>query len=144
MNILSALEIIRDPATNAGLARAWKESCPGSASGHEEGGFIVFDKGGQLKVVRWPTGEQNQIRVPAHAGCMIDGQPIAASFHTHPNIGPEYLQEPSETDKRGVRDDAELKADYYAGEIIITNEMVYLVKPDGAVGEIESRMALLG
>jgi hypothetical protein len=36
---------------------------------------------------------------------MYDGKDIVASFHTHPNTGSDYLQEPSETDKRGITDE---------------------------------------
>ena len=64
-------------------------------------------------------------------------------FHTHPNTGPDFLQEPSETDTRGVRDDADLKGALYIGEFVIADEMIYLITPSGAVREIDRREELL-
>src|SRR6267142_883499 len=102
-------EVLSDPLVRKALARAWLDSKPGLSGGHEEGGFIVLNQTDNLEVKRWPTGEGNRIRVPDHPGCAVGATPIVASFHTHPNTGPEYLQEPSETDKRGVREDPDLK-----------------------------------
>jgi len=62
----------------------------------------------------------------------------------HPNIGPEFLQEPSETDRRGVRDDADLKGPLYGGEFVIADEMICLVTPGGSVRELDRRTDLLG
>ena len=56
-----------------------------------------------------------------------------ATFHTHPNTGRDYLQEPSETDRRAVRDDPDLKGSDYLGEIVISAEWLYLIKPSGKV-----------
>lgn len=70
--------------------------------------------------------------------------PIVAAFHTHPNIGPDHLQEPSETDKRGVKEDVDLKGSLYVGEFVVANEMIYLITPGGAVRELDSRTELLG
>ena len=141
---LRPLDILRYPAVRLALAAAWVESKPGLAGRHEEGGFILLDGGEELSVRRWPTGEGNQIKVPEHRGCVVDGLPIVATFHTHPNTGPDYLQEPGETDKRGVRDDAELKGSHYVGEFVVANETVYLIAPSGAVRELDGRSELLG
>jgi hypothetical protein len=138
------LDLLREPEVREALSEAWKESQPGLTGGHEKGGFIVLDENDKLSVRRWPKGENNLIRVPGHAGCEIDGLPIVATFHTHPNTGADFLQEPSETDKRGVRDDAELKGSLYIGEFVIADEMVYLITPGGAVREIDTRAKLLG
>jgi hypothetical protein len=54
------------------------------------------------------------------------------------------LQEPGETDKRGVRDDADLKSTLYVGEFVIADEMIYLVTPGGGVRELDRRTELLG
>ena len=104
--------------------------------GHEEGGFIVRNRLGHLSVIRWPKGTQNQILVPPHSDCKINDDDIIATFHTHPNTGDEYLQEPSETDKRAVRHDPDLKGEFYLGEFVIAQETIYLIKPDGQVNEI--------
>lgn len=141
---LKPLDVLRDAVVRAALAEAWKESNPGSIGGHEEGGFIVLGADDKLSVRRWPVGEGNSIRVRSHAGCVVDGLPIVATFHTHPNTGADYLQEPSETDKRGVKEDVDLKGSLYVGEFVVANEMIYLITPGGAVRELDSRTELLG
>ena len=140
---LKPLDLLQEPAVRAALSEAWKESQPGLTSGHEEGGFVVLDGDGKLSVRRWPMGEGSQIKVPLHSGCAVDGLAIVATFHTHPNTGPDFLQEPSETDKRGVREDADLKGSLYIGEFVIADEMIYLITPSGAVREIDRREELL-
>jgi hypothetical protein len=137
------LDVLRVPEVRTALSEAWKESQPGLVGGHEEGGFVVLDVNDKLSVRRWPMGEGARIKVPLHAGCAVDGLAIVATFHTHPNTGPEFLQEPGETDRRGVRDDADLKSAHYIGEFVIADEMVYLVTPGGAVREIDRRADLL-
>src|SRR5437867_9026542 len=109
--------LFKIPQIRAALRLAWHESEPGPSGGHEEGGFIVQDSAGALRVIRWPRGAGNTIDVPFHPDCRMDGLQIIASFHTHPNTGPDYMQEPSETDKRSVRDDPDLKAPHYVGEL---------------------------
>ena len=61
---------------------------------------------------------------------------IVASFHTHPNTGTDFLQEPSETDKRAVRDDPDLQGGAYVGEFVIARETIYFITPDGQVREV--------
>jgi hypothetical protein len=141
---LKPLDLLQEPVVRVALGEAWKESQPGLTGGHEEGGFIVLGSDGKLSVRRWPMGEGSQIKVPLHPGCVVDGLAIVATFHTHPNTGPDFVQEPGETDKRGVRDDADLKGSLYVGEFVIADEMVYLITPDGVAREIDSRTGLLG
>ncbi len=74
---------------------------------------------------------------------MFDGLEIVASFHTHPNTGSDYLQEPSETDKRAVRDDPDLKGEDYVGEFVISQAVIYLVSPAGQVREMDDTDAVL-
>ena len=81
--------------------------------------------------------------MPPHPACKFGGENIAASFHTHPNTGEDYLQEPSETDKRAVRDDEDLKGEYYEGEFVISSELVYLVTITGSVREIGETAEIL-
>src|SRR5436190_6242341 len=101
-------EIVLLPTLQTALRRAWVESNPGIVGGHEEGGFIVEGANG-LTVVRWAKGAGTSIVVPQHTNCKIDGLEIIATFHTHPNTGLDHLQEPSDTDRRAVREDPELK-----------------------------------
>ena len=69
---------------------------------------------------------------------------IVASFHTHPNTGSDYLQEPSETDKRAIRDDPDLKGAFYVGEFVISMDKVYLITPNGQVSEIGNSRDIAG
>ena len=73
---------------------------------------------------------------------MFDGLEIVASFHTHPNTGSDYLQEPSETDKRAVRDDPDLKDAEYVGEFVVSQTIIYLISPAGQVREMDDTQAV--
>jgi proteasome lid subunit RPN8/RPN11 len=128
--------VLTNPDVLSALTLAWRESQPGLLEAHEEGGFIVQDAAALLKVIRWPRGASNTIEIPPHDGCKVEGLEIIASFHTHPNIGPDFLQQPSETDKRAVRDDPNLKAPYCAGELVISAALLYFVTPYGSVVEL--------
>ena len=120
------------------------ESAPGPVGGREQGGFVV-DADGKLSVVRWPAGQARLISfIPPHAGCRVSEGPVVASFHTHPNTGSEYRQEPSRRDVQAVREDAGLKADWYVGEFVIADRSIYLVQPDGEFHELGRRIEFLG
>lgn len=144
MAIQRYLEILNNSLVCVELKRAWEDSNPGLTGGHEEGGFILKDSQGNFSVVRWTTGEQNSIFLPSHPGCKIEGIAIAASFHTHPNTGDDYLQEPSETDKRAVRDDLDLKEASYVGEFVISQAKIYWIEPNGQVSEVGNTLLILG
>ncbi len=96
------------------------------------------DANGDVSVLRWPSGTQNTIVMPTYAECRIGASDIVATFHTHPNLGNDYLQEPGETDKRSVRDDPDLKGEFYEGEFVISQAVIYLVTPDGRVNFLEA------
>jgi len=136
--------LLKDGVIRAALKQAWEDSLPGVAGGHEEGGFIVRDSTGNFKVIPWSCGEQNSIILPEHPDCRFGEDEIIATFHTHPNIGNNYRQEPSETDKRAVRDDPDLKGKFYVGEFVISKELIYLILPNGQVSEIGYRWEILG
>ena len=127
--------ILNNSAICSALRQAWQDSQPEVTGGHEEGGFVLRDSVGRLSVVRWPKGEQNVIVLPPRPNCKISEYDIVASFHTHPNTGSDYLQEPGETDKRAVRDDPDLKGEFYVGEFVISQETIYLIATDGQVSE---------
>ncbi len=122
-------DIVGDQTILAGLKKAWLDSYPNVSGGHEEGGFIVADDFKSLSVVRWTKGTQNEIILPPHKNCFVDGRDIVASFHTHPNTGEDFQQEPSLTDIRAVRDDFDLKGEFYLGEFVISEQNIYLVEP---------------
>ena len=136
-------KVLNDYAVRTALRKAWEDSQPGISGGHEEGGFVLHDAMTELRVVRWPKGVQNSILLPRRANCRYEGCDIVATFHTHPNTGSDYLQEPSETDKRAVRDDPDLKEEFYVGEFVISQASIYLITPDGRVSEVEDTQAVL-
>ena len=129
--LLFKLYPIRNPLRNA-----WEESKPGTQDAHEEGGFVLHNSAGNLEVHRWPKGFQATITVPPHPSCQFNQMDIVFSFHTHPNVSDEFLQEPSETDKRSVQEDPDLKGARYEGELVISQENIYLVSPNGQVQEL--------
>lgn len=113
------------------LNRARLDSEPGESGGHEEGGFVVINDLRDLAVVRWDKGLQNEIVLPPHKNCFVDGKDIIVSFHTHPNTGRDFQQEPSLTDIRAVSDDFDLKSEFYLGELVISEQNIYLIGPVG-------------
>jgi hypothetical protein len=136
--------ILNDLAVLRALKQAWQDSQPGVIGGQEEGGFILRDSTGKLGVLRWPKGAQDTIILPPHLNCKIGENDIIATFHTHPNTGSNYLQEPGETDKRAVRDDPDLKGMAYAGEFVISQATIYLIAPNGQVREMGNTREILG
>lgn len=126
------------------LSDAWLRSEPGTPNAHEEGGFIVRTGTGELFVIGWPKGAQNEILVPPHPNGTRGNMPIIATFHTHPNIGPGFQQEPSLTDIRAVRDDPDLSHADYEGEFVISQNLVYLIRRSGQVDVVGVTAAVLG
>ena len=137
------LTLLSDQNIRAALWEAWQDSQPGESGGHEEGGFVLRDALGKLTVARWQRGEQDRIVLPLYKNCRFNEQEIIASFHTHPNTGSNYLQEPSETDRRAIRDDPNLKSDLYEGELVISQEKMYLIEQNGFVTEIGNTREIL-
>ncbi len=135
--------ILATPAVRAALKLAWEDSEPDSPGAHEEGGFVLRDPAGALRVVRWPRGTRNSIVVPPHPNCAVDQGLVVATFHTHPNTGPDFLQEPSPTDQRAVRDDPDLKGEPYVGEFVLSQAATYLVSRNGDVSEVADTRMLL-
>jgi hypothetical protein len=137
------VSVLDDDIVRIQLLRAWQESQPGTPAAHEEGGFVLRYADGSLEIERWPVGAQNQISVPPHLGGRRGNWTVAATFHTHPNPGPDYQQEPSLTDIRGVRDDPDLGHADYEGEFVISADWVYLIRRDGRVELVGETNAVL-
>jgi hypothetical protein len=110
---------------------------------HEEGGFVLRNGDGSLRVERWPRGVQNEIVVPEHPGGVREHLPVVATFHTHPNPGADFQQEPSLTDVRAVRDDPDLSHPDYEGKYVIATESIYLICRDGRVETVGQTKAIL-
>lgn len=123
--------------------QAWEDSRPGASDAHEEGGFVLRNADGSVKVERWPRGSQDQIIVPPHPDGLCGDGLVIATFHTHPNVGADYQQEPSLTDIRAVGDDPDLEHPEYEGELVISELVVYLIRKDGSVEEMGETSTLL-
>jgi hypothetical protein len=137
------VSVLNDERVCEWLRQAWQESAPGTSLAHEEGGFIVRNVDGSLTAERWPRGLQSEILVPAHPDGQWGGRIIEATFHTHPNTGAGFQQEPSLTDVRAVRDDPNLRHPAYEGELVISSDLIYRVLPDGSVEEVGATRQLL-
>jgi hypothetical protein len=94
--------------------------------------------------MRWERGSHNEIVLPPHHNCLVNGSDIVATFHTHPNTGASFQQEPSLTDIRAVRDDFDLKGNFYLGEFVISEDNIYLIEPSGEYKVVGSTRILLG
>jgi hypothetical protein len=140
---MASLSFLNDRHILDALFQAWQESNPGVLGGHEEGGSVLRDADGSLTISRWKHGEQDRIVLPNYTDCRFESKEIIATFHTHPNTGSNYLQEPSETDKRAVRDDPNLKAAYYEGELVISHATIYVIDQNGQVTEIGNMRQVL-
>jgi hypothetical protein len=137
------MSILANDGVKAELRRAWQESEPGTARAHEEGGFVLRQTDGSFSVERWPRGAQDEIELPQHPGGHRDSAVIVATFHTHPNTGPDFLQEPGPTDIRGVTEDPDLRHEEYEGEYVISRNTLYLIRPDGSVEALGDTNRLL-
>jgi hypothetical protein len=138
------VNVLNHPGVRCLLLQAWQDSRPATDEAHEEGGFILRNADGSLAVVRWPRGLRNQIVVPPHPGGVSEGRVIVATFHTHPNTGPDYQQEPSLTDRRAVSEDPDLRHPEYEGEYVISVATVYRVHLDGSVEVVGGSREVLG
>jgi len=125
--------VLDDDTIRRTFLQVWRESEPETKEAHEQGGFVLRNPNGSLGVERWPRGGQNRILVPPHPGGKRDDLLIVATFHTHPNAGPEFQQEPSLTDIRAVRDDPDLEHPEYEGEYVIASEWIYRIQKNGRV-----------
>lgn len=137
------IAILDEPVIRNALKQAWQESQPGRTGGHEEGGFILRNEAGKISVMRGPRGESDSILMLPHADCRIGEKEIIGTFHTHPNTGSDYLQEPGDADRRAVRDDPDLKGTGYIGELVISQEIVYLIAPTGEISEVAATREIL-
>jgi hypothetical protein len=137
------VSVLADPSVRQEFRKAWEDSQPGTAAAHEEGGFVLAAPDGTITIERWPHGSQDEIVVPAHPGERRGSLEIVATFHTHPNVGIDFQQEPSLTDIRAVRFDPDLRHSSYEGEYVIGGEVLYHILPSGRVEQVGDRKSLL-
>jgi hypothetical protein len=138
----SASELLAAPSVIASLRQALVESFVGTDRSIEQGGFIVRDtKSGALSIERLPAGRQNALAFPICANGMYNGREIAGSFHTHPNTGVDWIQEPSPQDIRLSQDYPETMGPH---QFVVSQMMIYCIAEDGIVSELGSTACLLG
>jgi hypothetical protein len=137
------ITVLNEPVVRDALKQAWQDSQPGPTGGHEEGGFILRNEAGKISVMRWPRGGTDFILMAPHVDCRIGDSEIIATFHTHPNTGVDYLQEPGEADRRAVRDDPDLKGVGYVGELVISQRAIYLIAPNGEISEVAATTEII-
>lgn len=137
------MSILDDEGIRHQLRQAWEESHPGTADAREQGGFVLRGEDGSLSIERWGQGLQNQIEVPPHPAGKRGNRAIVATFHAHPNPGPDYQQEPSPTDIQAVRDDPDLGNPEFEGEYVIAAGAVYRIHRDGKVENLGATAELL-
>lgn len=137
------MSLLDDDRVREAVRKAWLESQPGSHSAYEEGGFILRAEDGSILVERWPSGADDTIDVPPHPSCLRGKSKVVATFHTHPNPGLDFLQEPSLTDIRAVRDDPDLRDVEYEGEFVVSRELIYRIRNTGLVDVVGSTDAFL-
>ena len=138
-----SITVLDIPLVQQEFRQAWIDSKPGLTGGHEEGGFILKDSSEQLSIEHWVKGSQNEIIVPSHPKGKYNDKEIIATFHTHPNTGTNFQQDPSDTDIRAVKGDSELKTDVYEGEYVITEDIIYKIDKFGNVIQIGKTREIL-
>ena len=80
--------------------------------------------------------------MPEHAGGKRHGLTIVATFHTHPNPGPNFLQAPGPADIMNVLNDLNLDHSDYEGEFVLASEWTYRIAKSGVVAVVRKTHAI--
>jgi hypothetical protein len=137
----TALELLAERDVIVGLRCAYEESGIGTDSPIEQGGFILHDSDlDTFEVVRLPACGPDLLAYPICPYGTYQDKKILASFHTHPNIGPEWRQPPSLQDIRMSQDYPETMGPH---QFVISMETIYHIDNDGIVTEIGPARQLL-
>jgi hypothetical protein len=124
------------------MRRAYEDSDVGTDNPIEQGGFIVRDStSGALEIIRLPASGRNLLIYPICADGIYRGKHIVGSFHTHPNTGPEWRQQPSSQDVRLSKECPETMG---AHQFVIAKETIYHIDNDGVISEMGLTRRLLG
>jgi proteasome lid subunit RPN8/RPN11 len=78
---------------------------------------------------------------PICAEGTCQGRQIVGSFHTHPNTGPEWQQDPSPQDIRLSQDYPETMGPH---QFVISRDSIYHIVNSGVVSEMGATQQLLG
>jgi proteasome lid subunit RPN8/RPN11 len=125
--------LLEDANVKAGLKKAAQDSDIAGKNPTEQGGFILKDpKTGQLSVERWPKGKGASIQPVVSADGKHNGKDIVGSFHTHPNVGKGWKQEPSDADVNFVKNYPKTAGNDH---FVVSKEKIYHIDNKGGVSE---------
>ena len=125
----------------AGMRQAYVESEVGGSQPKEQGGFLVRDvQTGIPTVIRLPSSARDSLSYPLCPNGLYQGQEILGTFHTHPNTGKEWRQEPSPQDIRLSKEYPETMGLH---QFVISRENIYHIDNDGLVTIIGRTIELL-
>ena len=131
---LSVTELLALPTVLAGLRQAYDESDVGGSQPIEQGGFLLRDSdSGEVVVKRLPSSERDSLSYPLCSDGKYQGQEIVGSFHTHPNTGKEWRQEPSPQD---IRLSKEFPETMGLHQFVMSRDMIYHIDNNGVVTAI--------
>ncbi len=134
-------ELLADQNAIAGMRRAYVESDVGGSRPQEQGGFLVRDsQTGFIAVMRLPSSARDSLSYPLCPNGIYQGHEIVGSFHTHPNTGKEWRQEPSPQDIRLSTGYPETMGPH---QLVISREKVYHINNDGVVTVVGRTTAVL-
>lgn len=123
------------------MREAFLASDVGGNQPTEQGGFILHDRTtGELLVERVPAGGRDSIRFPLCPEGTRHGQEILGTFHTHPNTGAGWVQEPSPQDIKLSKRYPETMGPH---QFVISAELVYHIDCDGTVSQLGPTSRLL-
>jgi hypothetical protein len=136
VNREDAVDIVKNPIVQAALNQAWNDSLPDELEArHEEGGWIIQNSAGGLRIQRCPSGavpapdSTDMTMVVCDAKVGPNEQP-AAFFHTHP--GPEvdengnrWQNDPSTDDREAVPPENESDPPQFGVVRTENNDIIY-------------------
>ena len=138
---ISVRELLAHPSVVAGMRQAYVESDVGGSQPQEQGGFLVRNiQTGSPTVTRLPSSARDSLSYPLCPDGLYQGQQILGSYHTHPNTGKEWRQEPSPQDIRLSKEYPETMGLH---QFVISRENIYDIDNDGQVTIVGRTIELL-
>jgi len=129
----SSTELLADPNVIAAMREAFEESDVGGPIPIEQGGFILrHPETGDLVVERLPSVGRDSFSYPICSDGRYNGKEIVGTFHTHPNTGSDWTQEPSPQDIRLSKEFPETMGSH---QFVVSVETIYHIDNEGDVSE---------
>ncbi len=123
-------ELLASRSVISEMRQAYVASDVGGLHPTEQGGFLVRDAQANFTAIRLPASASDSLSFPLCSNGLFQGQEIVGSFHTHPNAGPEWRQEPSPQDIRLSKEYPETMGVH---QFVISREDFYHIDNDGLV-----------